>query len=263
MHCANDCIQKNILCIFDCFFWKKKSVFSYKMLIQFGSRYNRFMFLKKFNFRFVMKGSCLVGFIHKKVKPHNRPAPSLILHLILSSLVDSSHTSHCLSRKNHSHSNIIHRCSRVCVCVFLSSLLNLTVQLLSLSSWPSCDSQSCGFRSSKTMSGQRGAHISLNLPNCTVFLWSAAKKKVLHVHLLNCISFWSWEETLPKGRCVIWFEQTWAGVASNLDSASESLCVAVYCEDPLKPHNCTRTRPALLARYSFLFCFFLRQGRMF
>lgn len=32
------------------------------------------MFLKKkFDFRFVMKGSCLVGFIQKKAKPHNRP----------------------------------------------------------------------------------------------------------------------------------------------------------------------------------------------
>lgn len=88
------------------------------------------------------------------------------------------------SGKKHSDGNIIHRCFRVCACV--SSLVNLTVPLLSLSSWLSCDSQSCGFRTSKTMSGQRGAQISLNLPDRTVFLWSAAKKKVL-----NTVFLWS------------------------------------------------------------------------
>lgn len=91
------------------------------LLIQFGSHYDRCMFLKKFDFRFVMKGSCLVGFIQKKAKPHNSPAPSLIFHLILSSLVDSSHTCHCLFRKKtlrRQHNTQMFQ--GVCVCVLSS-----------------------------------------------------------------------------------------------------------------------------------------------
>ena len=84
------------------------------------------------------------------------PSPHLSPHLC--SLVQFSHTSHCLASGTHTHT---HRCFWVCVyvcgCVFfhmITSVGSVAVELRSSSSRSSCDPESCGFRGSKTTSGQ-------------------------------------------------------------------------------------------------------------
>lgn len=92
------------------------------------------------------------------------------------SLVQFSLTSHCLSWQKHTHTQqhtqmFLGVC--VCGCVFyhmVTRLVCVTVRLLSSGSWSPCDSESCGFRSSKTMSGQLSSQSDFTRSNTFVFV---------------------------------------------------------------------------------------------
>lgn len=110
---------------------------------------------------FVTRGGCLLRFALSNIEKTKlfQPACSGLSEMApLSSLFTGPVQAHLPLPEKHTQQQhtqmFLGVCMWVCFSHMVTSPLCLTVQLLSLSSWSSCDPESCSFRISKTMLGQ-------------------------------------------------------------------------------------------------------------